>query len=712
MTRGARPRPRLPRRSPALLLFGLLALVLVSCSSSPVVLTGTITDAYTGAPIPAASVVVGGTTVATDASGVFATPRWSKTDTLAVSAPNYETASLPLEGRPEVAASDALTVTLHTTLRPNTLAGLVSDSFTGQPVAGAEVLASFNVTATISATTDAEGRYSLAGIPEELTLSVQAPDYAPAEQTISRTTSLDLNLRPNVLAGIVTDRYTGKGVPGATVSVGSTEQTASAAPAESVTGADGAYRVEGIPTEATSVTIMADGYATLEQEIGQTTSLDAVLRPDTLKARLIDKESGEPLANATVIATTTFPGTDVAFTRMLDSADGQFTLKGLPEQGYLQILSPGYATQVIAIKPGEVPTEIALERFRVRALYVTAAVASSPDLMTEYIDLIERTELNAIVIDVKSDLRDDLGLLYYDSQVPLAKELGLAKPYIDMAGLVKRLKEKGIYTIARVQLFSHDNVLSDARPEWSIRLRESGKVYADYPAGLDGGIRYAYLDPTNRNVWDYNIQIGVEAALMGFDEINYDYIRFPDWYGDKASFAEELLFSEPIDPANDPDRMFEVLTEFMDLAHRAVNGAGAKMSIDVFGRVVLGKSLTIAQDIKRMGNFADYIAPMPYPSLWWPGAFDIDSPVDEPFAVLDAANASGVEQIQGEYARLRPWLQDHTDPWAYKVVKYGPAEVRAQIDATEKYPEIDGWMLYDSANAYRGAFGGAAKPEE
>ncbi len=701
MTRDARP--RLAQRSPAAFLLLLLAALVAGCSSQPVVLTGTITDAYTGAPIPAASVALGETTVATDANGVFATPRWRASDTMAVSAPNYEALSLPLEGRPELAASEALTLTLNTALRPNTLVGAVTDAFTGGPVAGAEVVASFNVTDTLSATTDAEGRYSLAGVPAELTLSVRAPDYAAAEQPVSRATSLDLSLRPNVLAGKVTDRFSGQGVAGATVQVGD---------AAGVTGADGAYRVEGIPAEATSVAISAEGYATLEQELGQTTSLDAVLRPDTLRARLIDEDSGEPIANAAVIATTTLPGTDVAFTRMAGSADGSFTLKGLPEQGYLQILSPGYAREVIEIRPGSVPSEIALERFRVRALYVTAAVASSPGLMEEYIDLIDRTELNAIVIDLKSDLRDDLGLVYYDSQVPLARELGLSKPYIDMQGLVQQLRDKGIYTIARIQLFSHDNVLSDARPEWSIRLRETGEVYADYPAGRDGGIRYAYLDPTNQNVWDYNIQLGVEAAQMGFDEVNYDYIRFPDWFGAKAEFAETLLFSEPIDPATDPDRMFEVLTEFMDKAHRAVNGAGAKMSIDVFGRVVLGKSLTIAQDIGRMGNFTDYIAPMPYPSLWWPGAFDIESPVDEPFAVLDAANAAGVEQIQSEYARLRPWLQDHTDPWAYKVVRYGPAEVRAQIDATEKYPEIDGWMLYDSANAYRGAFGGAAKPEE
>jgi len=701
MTFGARP--RVLRRAHAALSLLLLVVLLAACSRQPVVLTGTVTDAYTGEPVPMASVAIGDTILTTDPNGAFSTLNWGKNDTLAINAPNYEPLSLSLEERPEIAATDVQTITLDTVIRPNTLSGVITDLYSGKPLAGAQVTATFNVTETLSTTTDEAGRYTLAGVPEQFSLQVSAPDYEEAAAELSRVTSQDLALRPNVLSGVVTDRFSGKGVAGATVNVGD---------AKAVTGPDGSYRVEGIPASATSVEITADGYATLSQELGQVTTLDAVLRPDTLKGRLVDAESGEPVVNAAIVATTTYPGSEVAFERIVNSKDGSFTLKGIPEQGYIQVLSPGYRTQVIEIKPGSVPTEIALERFRVKALYITAAIATVDNYVDEYIDLIERSELNAIVIDLKSDLRDDLGLVYYDSQVPLAQELGLAADYIDMRGLVQRLKEKGIYTIARIQLFSHDNVLSDARPEWSIRVRETGEVYADYPAGRNGGIRYAYLDPTNENVWDYNIQLGVEAAQMGFDEINYDYIRFPDWYGDKASFAEELLFSEPIDPVKDPDRMFEVLTEFMDQAHRAVNGAGAKMSIDVFGRVVLGKSLTIAQDIRRMGAHADYIAPMPYPSLWWQGAFDIPSPLDEPYALIDAANAAGLEQIEGQYARLRPWLQDHTDPWSYKVVEYGPAEVRAQIDATEKYPEISGWMLYDSANAYRGAFNGAVKPEQ
>ncbi len=688
------------RRPRAAFLILLLTAILSACATHNPVLIGTVKDAYTGEPISTASVRVGGTTLTTNANGVFTAPYWSKTDTLAITAPDYESVTLPLQAQPQIVQSNVLTVTLDTALRPNVLRGVVNDTLSGKPLSGASLAITVNVSNTLRTSSAADGSYSFTGVPEQFILDVSAPDYAPLKQDLRRIMSHDLALRPNVLGGQVTDRFSGQPVPGAAVKVGTVQAT---------TGTDGRYKLKDIAEGEKTVEISADGYAPLSEEIGRTTSLDSVLRPDTLRGRLVDKDTTKPIANATLIATATLPGTDVAYVQVRGSSDGSFTLKGIPEQGYLHVLSPGYTKQVIEIKPGNLPSEIALKRFTTKALYVTAAVASSSKALQEYIDLIDTTELNALVVDLKSDLRDDLGMVYYDSQVPLVKELNLSKDYIDMKALVQKLKVKGIYTIGRIQLFSHDNVLADARPDWTVHKKGTGEVYADFPGP---GIRYVYLDPTNRNIWDYNIQLGVEAALMGFDEINYDYIRFPDWYGDKASFRDTLQFSEPIDPVTKPDYMYDVLTGFMQQAHRAVNGAGAYMSVDVFGRVVLGPSMTIAQDIKRMGAYADYIAPMVYPSLWWPGAFDIASPVDEPAAVLKAANAAGVEQIQGQYARLRPWLQDHTDPWAYKVVKYGPVQVRAQIDATEVFDQVDGWMLYDSSNSYRGAFNGAVKPEK
>ncbi|WP_298818051.1 putative glycoside hydrolase [Chloroflexus sp.] len=676
----------------------LLLMLLVGCTVRPVVLTGVVTDAYTGQPVAGATVAIGEQTLTTDEQGRFQTDRWQPEDTLALTAPAYESLSLPLANQPGVGESGVFTVTITTTLRPNTLSGVVTDAYTGQPISGAEVSLADN--ATESVLTDTAGRYTLINVPETFTLTVRASDYAPATETVTRATALDLSLRPNTLSGVVTNAYTGQPVPGATVKLAALSVT---------TDADGRYVLRDVPTASGEVTVEADGFAAATQAFTRATTLDVAIRPDTLFAQLIDATTGKPVPNAAIIATETITSTAVSFVRINDSVEGRFRLSNLPERGFVQVLAPGYAKRVIPIEPGKMPEQIELEPFYVRGIYITAAVASVPRLVDRFFDLIDQTELNAIVIDIKSDLRDDLGMVYYDSQVPLVRELGLSAPRVDFASILAKAKERGIYTIARVQLFSHDNALSDARPEWSIRLRSTGEVYADYPGP---GIRYAYLDPTNQNVWDYNIALAVEAAQMGFDEINFDYIRFPDWFGTRAEFRDKLLFSEPIDPVDNPGRMFDVILEFMQRAHYAVNAAGAFMSVDVFGRVVNGPSLTIAQDMARMGEFTDYVCPMPYPSLWWGGLENIAVPVKFPYETLQIAVRNGGRQMAASYGKQRPWLQDHTDPWAPVVVEYGPAEVRAQIDATEEQPEAaSGWLLYDSANLYKGAFNGAVRPD-
>ena len=683
-------------RSPLVALYLALVVLLAACGGPEIALTGTILDAYTGKPVPAARIKLGNTESTTDASGRYQFASWSNNDTLQVVANGYEPLSIALAQRPEVARPTPPAVTLDAAIRPNTLSGVVIDSYSNQPLAGALVQAG----AAISATTGADGRYTLANLPERFTLTITAPDHESLHQELARTTSFDAALRPNVLRGTITDSYTGKPIAGATVKAGDRSAT---------TDAQGRYRLDALP-ESVTLEISAEGYATLTRPIEKTTTLDERLRPDVLTGTLVDATTGAPIKNATVIATPTLQSSDVAFTRIDNSPDGRFTLEGIPEQGFVQVLAPGYRKAVVALKPGSVPERIALEPFQVRSIYITAAVAAAgPAAVNEYLDLIDRTELNALVVDLKSDLRDDLGLIYYDSQVPIVKELGTARNLVDLRALLAEAKRRGIYTIARVQLFSHDNVLADARPDWAIKDRATGQVYADYPGP---GIRYAYLDPWNRNVWDYNIQLGVEAALLGFDEINYDYIRFPDWYGDLATYQDSLQFSQPTDPVNDPDAMYNNIAAFMEQAQRAINGAGAFFSVDVFGRVLIGPSMPIGQDIARMAPHADYICPMPYPSLWWPGFLGFDNPTAHPYEVILAVLQSGAPFFEGKRALVRPWLQDHTDPWqGSRVVEYGPREVRAQIDAAQDFGKAAGWMLYDSANAYRGAFGGAVKPE-
>ncbi len=672
------------------------AVLLAACGDPEIAINGVVTDKYTGKPVPAAAIRLGTSDLMTDANGKYQFAQWTDQDTLQIVANGYETVSIPLLTQPQAVQPTPPAITVDATLRPNTLNGLVTDGYTGKPLADALVKAS----ATISATTGPDGRYSMAGVPESFTLTVTAAEHEAVSQDLRQTTSFDTVLRPDALAGLITDSYTGKPIAGATVKVGDAAAT---------TGDDGRYQLEGVPEKAT-VEISADGYAALSRPLERMTALDEKLRPDVLKGALVDRATGAPIKNATVIATPTLQSSDVAFERIDNSPDGRFTLEGIPEQGYIQVLAPGYLKAVIELKPGSVPDTIELEPFQARAVYITAAVASvGGDVVNEYLDLIDATELNALVVDLKSDLRDDLGLVYYNSQVPMVKELGTARDIVDMRALLAEAKKRGIYTIARVQLFSHDNALADARPEWAVKDRETGEVFADYPGP---GIRYAYLDPWNRNVWDYNIQLGVEAAQLGFDEVNYDYIRYSDWYGDLETYKDKLEFSQPTDPANDPEAMYENIAEFMEQTHRALNGAGAFFSVDVFGRVMLGPSMPIAQDITHMAPHADFICPMPYPSLWWPGYLGLDNPTAHPYEVILGTLQNSEALFEGQRALERPWLQDHTDPWqGSRVVEYGPAEVRAQIKATEDYGKSSGWMLYDSANAYRGAFGGAVKAE-
>lgn len=668
------------------------ALVLVACGGPNVPLTGTITDAYTGKPIPAATVKVGWDTAKADASGKYQIANWGQKDTLQINADGYDSATIALDGLPQLAKPTPPAALLDSKIRPNTLNGTITDTYTGKPLAGALI----KVSDTISATTDTSGHFGLKGLPERFNVTLSARDYAPLTQSIERTTTFAQALRPSLVTGKVTDQYTGAPLAKAQVKAGSTQAT---------TGADGVYRLENVPENAT-LEVTVDGYSMLSQPIEKQTAINAVLRPDILKGKLVNAKTGAPIAFATVFAATALGADDASSTELTNSADGSFTLEGLPEHGVLYVMAPGYKRAEVEIKPGNVPAEIKLEPFQVKAWYVTAAVASRKQyLFDEYFSVIDKTELNTIIIDLKSDLRDDLGLVYYDSQAPMVKELRTSADYMDLPGILAEAKKRGIYTIARVQLFSHDNVLADKRPDWTTKDRETGKTYADYPGP---GIRYAYLDPTNKNVWEYNIQLGEEAARLGFDEVNYDYVRFSDWYGDLTNYSKKLQFSEPIDPKTNPDLMFNTINGFMEAAHGRLNKAGAFMSVDFFGRVALRGSLPIAQDIKLGAANADYICPMIYPSLWWQGYLDLDNPTAHPYEVIAGTLKTAALQFAGKRAVNRPWLQDHTDPWAAHVVEYGPKEVRAQIDATEAFDPTMGWMLYNSANAYHDE---AVKPE-
>jgi hypothetical protein len=713
----------------------LCVLLLAGCigTTPEVTLRGAVTDSYTGEMLGDAQVQIGETQLTTNANGIYQTAAWSAEDTLEISAPGYEPVQVPLA--PHAPALDEMddlpeyiTVTLETALRPTVLEGVVLDAYTNEPIAGAQVMvvvsptvetaaaaaatdagavdetgtvtATDALSGTLTATTNEQGRYSLEGLPESFTLLVNAPDYALVEAELARVTEHDVTLRPNVLSGAVTDQYSDEPIAGAQVQVGNVATT---------TGTDGTYRLEGVPAEASEVEFDSNGYETVVQPLGETTAMDAVLRPNQLSGVLRNQESGEPVQFATIIATETPTSTALASVRIDNQTDGAFTLDGLPESGYLQVLAPGYRKAVLDISPGNIPSEIALEPFYARALYIkTTTAAYLTERMESFYDLIDRTRLNALVIDLKSDNLADLGLIYYDSQVPIIQELGTSADIMDIRGILAEAKRRNIYTIARIHVFSHDNLLAETMPEWAAQnalgcvpnenRKCNGDVfYADWDV--------AWLDPWNRNVWDYNIQLGIEAAQLGFDEIQFDYIRFPS----DASQIEHMRLSGPQDWTDPEEReaMFNNIVEVMTQAHEAFNDVGAFFSVDIFGYAVWAPQANIGQSADRMAPHADYIYPMVYPSHFWVNELGFENAAAHPYEIVYESMEYGNAMTGGKRAQLRPWLQDFTLVWVpdHLIVEYGVAEVQAQIQAAEDSPYTAGWAVWDPDNEYTiGAF--------
>jgi hypothetical protein len=248
-----------------------------------------------------------------------------------------------------------------------------------------------------------------------------------------------------------------------------------------------------------------------------------------------------------------------------------------------------------------------------------------------------------------------------------------------------------------VHIFSHDNALADARPEWAAKDSKTGEVFADYPGP---NIRYAWLDMFNENVWDYNIQLSVEAAQMGFDEINYDYIRFPS-----LEFSADDKDRLQLSREATPEERYQTIATMLERSQRAINGAGAFLSVDVFGYVAWQPMDLIGQSVATMAPHTDYICPMIYPSHFVPGELGFDNPAAHPYEIIAESMKRGFKQINGQRAHLRPWLQEFTLVWVPKdqIVEYGPKEVRAQIQAVDDAGQPSGWILYDSANDYNEA---------
>jgi len=318
----------------------------------------------------------------------------------------------------------------------------------------------------------------------------------------------------------------------------------------------------------------------------------------------------------------------------------------------------------------------------VKGVYLTGATAGS-EALDKYIDLANETEVNALVIDVKEG-----GELTYPSEVPLAREIGATSDYIpNLEKVVEKLKENDIYAIARLAVFQ-DDILARERPELAVRNSVTGGPWVNYND-------VAWTNPHKREVWEYNVAIAKEAAEAGFDEIQFDYIRFPsDGPMDQLDYGDDTFPTQE-----------EAIAGFLKYAYGELEPMGVEVGADVFGLIGQNDNGGIGQRVKDMAPYLDVLSPMPYPSHYGPGSYGYPNPNAEPYGVIRAAMQQFIEKAEpvNPDLELRPWIQDFdlgTPP-------YGPAEVEAQIQASYDLG-LTGWLLWNAGNEYTTA---ALRPE-
>ena len=334
---------------------------------------------------------------------------------------------------------------------------------------------------------------------------------------------------------------------------------------------------------------------------------------------------------------------------------------------------------------GEEVTQV-IERAPVKAkgIYVTSAKANSEDF-ARLIDIADTTEINAMVIDVKGDT----GKIAYHMDSPLAKEINATTNVIsDMEGLVKALKEKDIYLIARIVAFK-DPYAAEQKHEWAIKNKD-GSLYRDNNGEC-------WVNPYNHEVWDYLIEVSTKAAEIGFDEIQFDYIRFSTGKGiAEADFGEE----------SETKSKEDIIIEFTKYAYEKLKPLGVFVAADVYGTIISSSidAGLVGQNYVEMAKYLDYICPMIYPSHFGEGNYGIEHPDLEPLLivrkVLNASKEKLEEIPEGEHrAIVRPWLQDFTASWIKHYMVYGGEEVRAQIDGVYE-AGYDEWLLWNASTNY------------
>jgi hypothetical protein len=373
------------------------------------------------------------------------------------------------------------------------------------------------------------------------------------------------------------------------------------------------------------------------------------------RARRKKQRRRRRIRRITIVVTLVLASAAVAYAARVIRADEQAAKQ--PERA--AVIAQQATKQVV--KPLEPPKVM-------RGVHVTMALASIPGKLDEYLSL---DGLNTIELDVK-DENGEIG--FVPSAVPLARQIGAAKPYYKPRQVAKKIHDRGVYLIGRVVVME-DPVLSLQRPDLAIQRRGGGR-WVNH-AGL------GWANPYDRRVWDYNVDIAEVAARTGFDEIQFDYVRFPS-DGDMASVVYPGKTSTP--PG-------WVIAQFVHYAAKRLKPLGVRVSADVFG-LSATRDLGIGQVPRRIGRYLDAIYPMVYPSHYASGEFNLEDPNAAPGATVAYSLRDFNRELARTRAKIIPWLQDFSLGRTYTL-----ADIQEQIDSARR-AKTAGYLLWNAAGVY------------
>lgn len=312
--------------------------------------------------------------------------------------------------------------------------------------------------------------------------------------------------------------------------------------------------------------------------------------------------------------------------------------------------------------------DFVIEPLRIQALRITSPTAGDDVKWQEFLEFAEDTPVNAFVLDTK----DESGGVHWDAPVPLAREIGAVRVFFDAEARLADMKQHGVYAITRVVTFQ-DDPLAKAMPELAAINSATGAVWE-----TDRG--NGWLDPTDRGAWEYPIALGEAACRLGFDEVQFDYVRFP---------SDGPIGLLQLDGVYNQESRVSTIAGFLAEARKRINGLGCAVAADVFAVTMSSPGDEgVGQRPEELSRVVDVISPMIYPTHYADGWLGFDEPNDHPLEVTSASLDDALARTDRSVI-VRPWLQTST---------YDTPEISLEIGAAT---ERDlGWMLWSSSSIF------------